>query len=348
MEDPAGPQLACPGAPDTPLASSSAPSTTPLLSATLLRREPSPLTRPLATVSVPGMPLSELDDLVTDRAPATQPRIRSQTVSDTGDSAARTPRGSVFASAATAGGAGPDGSFSLAAIAPLRLSERAVSSGDLRDLSSSSCILLGGTPTAAGGGGGGAGGASVLGGALADASSSVAAAAAAAEGTNSTPLPTLQNGTVSDASDGTTPFGFGKGLQTVHPSAAAAAAGAAAASAANAASAAGLVFTTPGAAGSSAAAAAAGSGELPAGATPLPTPPPITNTPSATQQQQPAGTPTTQSAAARTQSVALPLAGGALTPELQSFAQFLLAEANPQEKVPTTDVIWRQTERDRV
>jgi hypothetical protein len=44
----------------------------------------------------------------------------------------------------------------------------------------------------------------------------------------------------------------------------------------------------------------------------------------------------------------LTLGAASLLPELQPFWEYLGAEANPQEKVPTTDVVWRQTERDRV
>jgi hypothetical protein len=66
------------------------------------------------------------------------------------------------------------------------------------------------------------------------------------------------------------------------------------------------------------------------------------------QQQLPAaaGTPTTLGApqAVRTHSLTL----GQQLPDLQPFWEYLAAEANPQEKVPTADVVWRQTERDRV
>jgi hypothetical protein len=61
-----------------------------------------------------------------------------------------------------------------------------------------------------------------------------------------------------------------------------------------------------------------------------------------------AGTPTTaggySASVARTHSLTL----GTQLPDLQNFWDYLFAEANPQEKVPTTDVVWRQTERDRV
>jgi hypothetical protein len=33
---------------------------------------------------------------------------------------------------------------------------------------------------------------------------------------------------------------------------------------------------------------------------------------------------------------------------MQSFWEYVVAEAQPAEKLPTADVVWGQTERDRV
>lgn len=79
----------------------------------------------------------------------------------------------------------------------------------------------------------------------------------------------------------------------------------------------------------------ASSGEALSGSSPLP---PL--------QLPPVGTPTVLSSQppVRTHSLGLPTQ----LPDLQTFWEHLLAEANPREKVPTADVVWRQTERDRV
>jgi hypothetical protein len=153
------------GPAEAPTASRSSSATTPGAAAPPLAQPPpqhlnprqlSPLNRPLATVSVPaGKPLSLSDsqseelDLITSAALASSSartpfRMRSQTVSDTGQPA-------------DDDAPAPFARTALEPLAAIRLAERAASSTDLRDLPSGSGISLdsGGAsfepPAAAGG-----------------------------------------------------------------------------------------------------------------------------------------------------------------------------------------------------
>eukprot|EP00877_Chromochloris_zofingiensis_P002786 jgi/Chrzof1/12508/Cz06g36240.t1 len=78
--------------------------------------------------------------------------------------------------------------------------------------------------------------------------------------------------------------------------------------------------------------------------TPLATPTP---TPAATAPAATAPPAAASSAAVASTSTSSTGAADA-SATLQSFVDYLLAEANPAEKYPKADVVWRQTERDRV
>lgn len=198
----------------------------------------------------------------------------------------------------------------LETIKSIRLPDKAASSSDLRELRPASCSVLD-TPTAAADG-----------------------PSAAATGPGA---PSLQRGGSGMSGAASTSFhdeimgASPKSRSPMHllrPQTAAAIAGAGGSGSTAAAAAAGSAATGP------AAAAAAG---VPFVAT------------SAAASDAPPGTPTGALPQQGSRTHAPTAAGsGALPPDLQPFWEYLSAEANPLEKVPTADVVWRQTERDRV